>query len=101
MIMKACMSLSALFLVMYVVYHMTSEPTPYGGGGVMKSLYFFILITTSCFQCRNSLVLFTFVRAFSGNFARHRKLAKITFPVWLYVAVTGVIVYLMISPYYK
>ncbi len=101
-IMKTCIGLSATFLVMYVMYHMTSEPTSFGGVGGVRYLYFFILIThISLSVVVIPLVLFTFSRAISGNFERHKALAKFTFPIWLYVAVTGVIVYLMISPYYK
>jgi putative membrane protein len=88
--------------VMYVAYHMTSESTSYGGVGLIKYIYLFILITHILLSIVViPFVLFTFVRALSGNFERHRALAKFTFPLWLYVAVTGVIVYLMISPYYK
>lgn len=98
-LIKTCLGLSALFLVMYVLYHMTSEPTSYGGD--LKYLYYFILISHILLSVAViPLVLFTYVRAINGNFEGHRKLAKITFPVWLYVAVTGVIVYIMISPYY-
>ena len=100
-IMKTCIFLSASFLIMYILYHMTSDPTPYGGNGVWRYVYFFILVTHIVLSVAViPLVLFTFVRALAGNFERHRALAKFTFPVWLYVAVTGVIVYLMISPYY-
>ncbi|HEY3405627.1 MAG TPA: DUF420 domain-containing protein [Ohtaekwangia sp.] len=100
-LMKTCMILSAAFLVMYVLYHMTSDSTPYGGSGVTRYVYFFILITHILLSVAIiPLVLFTYVRAWAGDFTRHRSLAKITFPIWLYVAVTGVIVYLMISPYY-
>lgn len=100
-LMKVCIGLSALFLVMYVLYHLTSEATPFGGEGVIRYVYFFILITHICLSIGViPFVLFTFVRALTGNFERHRRLAKLTFPIWLYVAVTGVIVYLMISPYY-
>ncbi len=100
-IMKVCIGLSATFLVMYVAYHMTSEPTPYGGEGVLKYVYYFILISHIILSVTiTPLVLFTFWRALSGDFERHRRLAKFTFPIWLYVAVTGVVVYLMISPYY-
>lgn len=102
MLNKICIGLSALFLVMYVVYHMTSEPTPYGGEGMMRGVYFFILITHIALSVIViPFVLFTFSRALAGNFERHKRIAKFTFPLWLYVAVTGVIVYLMISPYYK
>jgi putative membrane protein len=101
-LMKTCMALSALFLIMYVAYHMTSESTPYGGTGILRSIYFFILISHILLSVGViPLVLFSYLRAWRGEFARHRKLAKIAFPIWLYVAVTGVVVYLMISPYYK
>jgi putative membrane protein len=101
-LMKGCMALSALFLVMYVLYHITSESTAFGGTGTIRYVYFFILISHILLSIVViPFVLFTFVRALSGNFARHKKLAKYTFPLWLYVAVTGVIVYLMISPYYR
>jgi putative membrane protein len=101
-IMKTCIGLSGTFLVMYVAYHMTSEPTPYGGEGAMKYVYYVILISHILLSVAiTPMVLFTFSRALSRNFERHRRLAKFTYPIWLYVAVTGVIVYLMISPYYK
>jgi putative membrane protein len=86
---------------MYVAYHLTSESTSFGGQGGIRYFYFFILITHILLSIGViPFVLFSFVRALTGNFERHRKLAKVTFPIWLYVAVTGVIVYLMISPYY-
>ncbi len=101
MLMKTCIGFSALFLVMYVAYHMTSDSTPFGGEGAIRIVYFFILITHIVLSIAVvPFVLFTFSRALSGNFERHKALAKFTFPIWLYVAVTGVIVYLMISPYY-
>nr|BFF36307.1 DUF420 domain-containing protein [Tenacibaculum mesophilum] len=92
---------SALFLVMYVAYHMTSDSTKFGGEGIIKYVYFFILITHILLSIIViPFVLITFMRARLGNFPEHKKIAKITFPLWLYVAVTGVVVYLMISPYY-
>jgi putative membrane protein len=98
---RSCILLSASFLVMYVIYHLTSESTKFGGEGAIRYVYLFILVTHIFLSIAViPLVLFTFARAWSGNFERHRKLAKITFPIWLYVAVTGVVVYLMISPYY-
>jgi putative membrane protein len=101
-LMKTCIALSASFLVMYVIYHLTSETTVFGGEGWIRKVYFFILITHILLSIGViPLVLFTYVRALSGNFERHRALAKFTFPIWLYIAITGVIVYLMISPYYK
>lgn len=100
-IMKVCIGLSALFLILYLVYHTTSESTSFGGEGPVRYVYFFILLTHILLSIVViPLVLFTFARALSGDFKSHRRLARITFPVWLYVAVTGVIVYLMISPYY-
>ena len=92
---------SVLFLVMYVAYHMTSDSTSFGGEGIIKYFYYFILITHIVLSVVViPFVLVTLMRAKFGKFAEHKKIAKITFPLWLYVAVTGVIVYLMISPYY-
>lgn len=100
-LVKTAIVCSVLFLAMYVAYHMTSDSTPYGGEGGLKYVYFFILITHIILSIVViPFVLITYVRGISGSFARHRKIAKITFPLWLYVAVTGVIVYLMIAPYY-
>lgn len=101
LLMKSAIACSLLFLVMYVAYHLTSDPTPFGGTGWIKVLYFFILITHIALSIIIiPLVLFTYVRALSQQFDKHKKLARITYPIWLYVAITGVIVYLMISPYY-
>jgi putative membrane protein len=92
---------SVIFLVMYVAYHMTSNSTSFEGEGAIKYVYYFILIThIGLSVVIIPFVLITYMRAKLGKFAEHRKIAKITFPLWLYVAVTGVIVYLMISPYY-
>lgn len=100
--MKSSILLSLLFLVMYVAYHMTSDPTPYGGEGPMKYIYYFILITHIILSVTViPFVLVTYTRAILGKFDLHKKIAKITFPIWLYVAVTGVIVYIMIAPYYQ
>jgi putative membrane protein len=101
LLMKTCMGLSGLFLVLYILYHMTSEPTVFGGTGIIRYVYYFILITHILLSVGVvPLVLFTFLRGWRGDFVRHRKLARVTFPIWLYVAVTGVVVYLMISKYY-
>ena len=100
-LMKFAIGLSVLFLGMYVAYHMTSDSTKFGGEGVIKYVYYFILITHILLSIIIiPLVLTTYVKAWSQQFDKHKKIAKITFPIWLYVAVTGVIVYLMISPYY-
>lgn len=100
-LMTFAIALSVAFLVMYVAYHMTSDSTKYGGEGALRYVYFFILVTHILLSIAIiPLVLITYARALAKRFDRHRKIAKITFPLWLYVAVTGVVVYLMISPYY-
>ena len=99
--MKFAIILSVSFLVMYVAYHMTSDSTKFGGDGMVMYIYYFILLTHILLSIVIiPFVLITYVRAITNNIERHKKIAKITFPLWLYVAVTGVIVYLMISPYY-
>ena len=99
--MTSAIACSLIFLVMYVAYHLTADSTKFGGEGWIKYVYFFILISHILLSIIIiPLVLFTYVRALSERFDKHKKLAKITFPLWLYVAVTGVVVYLMISPYY-
>lgn len=101
-IMSACILLSILFLLMYIAYHMTADSTSYGGVGVIKYVYYFILISHIILSIVIiPLVLKTYARAYLKDFERHRQLARFTFPIWLYVAVTGVVVYLMISPYYE
>ena len=100
-LMKTAIGFSLLFLLMYVAYHMTSDSTPYGGEGVVRYIYFFILITHILLSIGIiPMVLITYVRAISKQFADHKKIARYTFPIWLYIAITGVVVYLMISPYY-
>lgn len=100
-LMTSAIACSVLFLVMYVAYHLTADSTKFGGEGIIRLIYFVILISHIALSVIIiPFVLYTYVRALSENFERHKKLARITFPLWLYVAVTGVIVYLMISPYY-
>ena len=100
-LMKTCLVLSILFLGMYVAYHMTSDSTEFGGEGAIKYFYYFILLTHILLSVAIiPLVLITYTRALSQIFDKHKKIARIAFPLWLYVAVTGVIVYVMISPYY-
>lgn len=99
-LIQVCLVLSLLFLLCYVAYHMTSDSTPYGGQ--MKGLYYFILISHILLSVAViPLVLFTYLFAWEGKFDKHKKWTRFAFPIWLYVAVTGVVVYLMISPYYK
>ena len=100
-LMKTAIACSFLFLVMYVAYHMTSDSTKYLGEGAILYVYRFILISHIILSIIViPLVLISYVRARLGNFESHKKIVRFAFPVWLYVAVTGVIVYLMISPYY-
>lgn len=100
-LIKVCIALSLSFLVMYIAYHLTTDPTSFGGSGLISYLYFFILITHILLSIVViPLVLISYSRAVKSKFILHKKIAKITFPIWLYVATTGVVVYLMISPYY-
>ena len=100
-LMKTAIVCSVLFLAMYVAYHMTSESTKFGGEGVIRKVYFVILLSHIILSIAViPFVLITFVRAITNNIELHKKIARITFPLWLYVTITGVIVYIMISPYY-
>ncbi len=100
-LMTFAIALSLAFLVMYVAYHMTTESTKFGGEGLIRLVYFGFLISHIILSIAViPLVLISYVRALAAKFDQHKKIAKITFPIWLYVAVTGVIVYLMIAPYY-
>lgn len=100
-LMTFAIALSLAFLVMYVAYHMTSDSTKFGGEGVIRLVYFGLLISHIILSIAViPLVLISYVRALAAKFDQHKKIAKITFPIWLYVAVTGVIVYIMIAPYY-
>ena len=100
-LMKLAIGLSALFLLMYVAYHMTAESTPFGGTGPIRYVYFVILLSHIFLSVAIiPLVLISFVRALAGRFDRHKKISRIAYPLWLYVAISGVLVYLMIAPYY-
>ena len=101
-LMTMAIVLSVLFLIMYVAYHMTADSTKFGGTIIwVKYIYYFLLLTHIILSIAIiPLVLVTYVRALAERFDRHKKIARIAYPLWLYVAVTGVIVYLMISPYY-
>lgn len=93
--------LSLLFLVSYVFYHASAPSTKFGGEGFVKNIYFFILITHIVLAAIIlPFVLFTLYRGITNQLDKHKKIARWTFPIWLYVTITGVVVYLMISPYY-
>lgn len=100
-IMLTAIVLSALFLVSYVCHHLFAGETRFGGSGVIRYVYYIILVTHIILAAIVlPFILFTAYRALVGENAAHRKLAKITWPIWFYVAITGPIVYLLISPYY-
>jgi putative membrane protein len=101
-LMVTCFLLSSIFLVSYVVYHSQAPATKFGGEGIIRPIYFAILITHIVLAAAIlPLALFTISRSWRGEFAKHKKIARITLPIWIYVTATGVIVYFMIAPYYK
>lgn len=101
-LMLASLVLSILFLVSYIAHHLLAGETKFGGEGVIKTIYYFILIT-HIFLAAVILpfILFTAYRGLTAEFDKHKKLAKLTWPLWFYVAVTGPVVYYLISPYYQ
>ncbi|WP_192821475.1 DUF420 domain-containing protein [Rufibacter sp. LB8] len=99
--MSTAFVLSSFFLISYVTYHYQAAPTSFGGEGTIKAIYYFILLTHIVLAAVIvPLVLLSVYFAVSNQFERHKKISRWTFPLWLYVAITGVVVYLMISPYY-
>lgn len=97
----AAFTTTALFLINYVLYHYLAESTPFGGEGLIRYIYFFILISHILLAIIIvPLALFSFSSGFNMQIERHRKIARITMPLWLYVSLSGVLVYLLISPYY-
>lgn len=100
-IMLAAMILSVLFLVSYIAHHLFNGDTKFGGEGAIKSVYYFILLThIPLAAIILPFILFTAYRGLIGEYSAHKKLARYTFPLWLYVSITGVLVYVLISPYY-
>lgn len=100
-IMLAAMMLSVLFLVSYIAHHLFNGETKFGGEGTIKSVYYFILLThIPLAAIILPFILFTAYRGLTGEYNTHKKLARYTFPLWLYVSITGVLVYILISPYY-
>ena len=100
--MLAAFTLGAIFLVSYVLYHISNPSTSYGGAGFLRYVYYFLLVShigLSVVVVR--FVLLALYYALSNQIARHKKTVRWAYPIWLYVSVTGVIVYLMISPYYQ
>lgn len=100
-VMLSAMVLSALFLVSYILHHLFAGDTPFGGEGAIRPVYYAILITHILLAATSlPFILLAAYRALSASYPQHRKLAKRVWPVWFYVSVSGVVVYLMISPYY-
>lgn len=93
--------LSTIFLVSYVISKMSNDPVPYGGEGIFRYFYFFILITHIVLAAIIvPLVLFTIYFGITGKYEKHRRIARWTFPVWLYIAITGVLIFIFMWPYY-
>ena len=100
-VMISAFVLSVVFLVSYVISKISHEPVSFGGEGFMRYLYFFILITHIVLSgIIIPLVLFTMYRGLTGQYQKHKKIARWTFPIWMYVAITGVLVYIFMHPYY-
>ncbi|MDR6300182.1 DUF420 domain-containing protein [Mesonia maritima] len=100
-VMITAFGLSAVFLISYVISKISNDPVPYGGEGFMRPVYFFILISHIVLSAIIiPLVLFTMYRGLTGEYLKHKKIARWTFPIWMYVAITGVLVYLFMLPYY-
>lgn len=100
-VMMSAFVLSVVFLISYVISKISHEPVPFGGEGLMRYIYFFILISHIVLSgIIVPLVLFTMYRALTGQYEKHKKIAKWTFPIWLYVSITGVLVYIFMYPYY-
>tara|TARA_B100001093_G_scaffold112458_1_gene104813 strand:- start:2829 stop:3383 length:555 start_codon:yes stop_codon:yes gene_type:complete len=101
-IMNLAIILSALFLVSYIAHHVLADSTKYGGEGIYKSIYYIILLTHIALAALSlPFILITAYRASIAEYSKHKKLARYVYPIWLYVAVTGVVVYVMISPFYS
>ncbi len=99
--MTIALVLGAIFLIFYVIYHAAAESTTFGGIGIIRPIYFTILITHIILAAVALFpILFAYYYALTNQRAKHRKIVRFAYPIWLYVTVTGVIVYLMISPYY-
>lgn len=99
--MITAFGLSVIFLISYVISKISNDPVPYGGDGAIRYLYFFILITHILLSAIIvPLVLFTMYRGLTGQYDKHSRVAKWTFPIWMYVAITGVLVYIFMYPYY-
>ncbi|MBK8659638.1 MAG: DUF420 domain-containing protein [Bacteroidetes bacterium] len=101
-VMMSAIVFSSLFLVSYIAHHLFAGETSFGGEGALRYFYYFILITHIILAAVIlPFILLTAYNSLSGDFVKHKKIARYTFPLWLYVSITGVLVYLLISPYYS
>lgn len=99
--MGAAFAQGAVFLVLYILYHISNPSTPFGGQGIIRPIYYFLLISHILLSIGVvRLVLLAIYHALTGEIERHKKIVKWAFPIWLYVSISGVLVYLLISPYY-
>ncbi len=99
--MTAAFILSSVFLISYVVSKLTNDPVPFGGEGVIRNIYFFVLISHIILSIPVlPLALFSIYRGLTGEVEKHKHIVKWTFPIWMYVAISGVMVYLFMNPYY-
>ena len=99
--MMSAFILSSVFLVSYVISKLTNDPVPFGGEGFIRITYFFVLITHIILSVAVlPLALFSIYRGITREFDKHKKIVKWTFPIWIYVAITGVMVYIFMTPYY-
>jgi putative membrane protein len=102
MAMSSAFGLGAIFLVSYVIYHATAESTSFGGEGMIRSVYYFILITHIVLAAVALFpILLAYYYGYTGRLGKHRKIVRYAYPIWLYVTLSGVVVYWMISPYYN
>lgn len=98
----AAMGVSLAFLLVYVFYHVVTESTKFGGQGTARTIYFILLISHIILAAIQApFVLYAFLYGYSGKIEKHKKIVKFSYPIWIYVSITGVICYLMLAPYYQ
>lgn len=100
--MLIAFALGSAFLILYILYHISNPSTSFGGTGVIKFIYLFLLISHIVLSIGVvRFVLLALHYAFANDYESHKKIVRLAYPVWLYVSTSGVVVYLMISPYYQ
>ncbi|HLW21298.1 MAG TPA: DUF420 domain-containing protein [Cyclobacteriaceae bacterium] len=102
MAMSSAFMLGAVFMISYVIYHASAESTTFGGEGLIRTVYYFLLLTHILLAAIALFpILLAYYYGYTGRIERHKKMVRYAYPIWLYVTVSGVAVYLMISPYYS